>query len=52
VSSCELLDITTNHAFGEEAVFTNGRAKGKAKREDGPSSGQGKRKKKDRRHAD
>jgi hypothetical protein len=43
-----------NQASGEEAVgavFTNGRAKGKAKWEDqdeGPSSGQDKRKKKDR----
>jgi hypothetical protein len=49
----ELLDIATNHASGEEvvgAVFTDGRAKGKAKREDqgeGPSSRQEKRKKDD-----
>jgi hypothetical protein len=41
----ELLDIATNYACGEEAVgavFTNGRAKGKVKREyqdEGPSSG-------------
>jgi hypothetical protein len=54
-TTCELLDITTNHTYGKEAVgavFTDGRGKGKAKREDqdeGPSSGQGKRKKKDRR---
>jgi hypothetical protein len=49
----ELLDITTNHAFGKEevgAVFTDGRAKGKTKREDqdeGLSSMQEKRKKND-----
>jgi hypothetical protein len=53
----ELLDIAMNHASGEEvvgAVFTDGRAKGKAKREyqdEGPSSRQRKRKKKDRHHA-
>jgi hypothetical protein len=53
----ELLDIATNHASGKEAVgavFIDGRAKGQAKREDqdeGPSSGQGKRKKKDWRRA-
>jgi hypothetical protein len=53
----ELLDIATNHTSGEEAVgvvFPDGRAKGKAKREDqdeGPFSGQGKRKKKDQNHA-
>jgi hypothetical protein len=47
----ELLDIATNHASSEEAVgavFTDGRAKGKAKREDqdeGPSARQEKRKK-------
>jgi hypothetical protein len=41
----KLLDIATNHASSEEAVravFTDGWAKGKAKREDqdeGPSSG-------------
>jgi hypothetical protein len=41
----ELLDIATNHTSGEEAVgavFTNGRAKGKAKWEDqdeGPTLG-------------
>jgi hypothetical protein len=40
----ELLDVATNHASGKEAVgavFTDGRAKGKAKRDDqdeGPSS--------------
>jgi hypothetical protein len=50
----ELLDIATNHASSEEvavAVFTDGRAKGKAKREDqddSPSSRQEKRKKDDR----
>jgi hypothetical protein len=55
-TTCKLLDITTNHASGEEAVgaiFTDGWAKGKAKWEDqdeGPSSRQGKRKKKDRCH--
>jgi hypothetical protein len=53
-TTCELLDIAMNHASGEEAVgavFTDGRVKGKAKREDhdeGTSSRQGNRKKKDR----
>jgi hypothetical protein len=51
----ELLDVATNHASGKEAVgavFTDGRAKGKAKQEDqheGPSSRQEKRKKNDQR---
>ena len=36
-TTCDLLDIATNHASGEEAVgavFSSGRDKGKAKRED------------------
>ena len=51
----DLLDITTNHASGEEAVgevFNGGWDKGKAKREDqdeGPSTQRGKKNKKDRR---
>ena len=51
----DLLDITTNHASGEEAVravFSGGRDKGKAKREDqdeGPSTQRGKKNKRDRR---
>ena len=51
----DLLDITTNHAFGEEvigAVFNGGRDKGKAKCEDqdkGPSTQRGQKNKKDRR---
>ena len=49
----DLLDITTNHASGEEAVgavFNGGRDKGKAKREDqdkSPSMQRGKNNKKD-----
>ena len=49
----DLLDITMNHASGEEAVravFSGGRYKGKAKREDqgkGPSTQRGKKNKKD-----
>ena len=51
----DLLDVTTNHAFGEEAVravFNGGWDKGKAKREDqdeGRSTQWGKKNKKDRR---
>ena len=50
----DLLDVTTNHASGEEvvgAVFNRGWDKGKAKREDqdeGPSTQRGKKNKKDR----
>ena len=50
----DLLDIATNHASGEEAVgavFSGGRDKGMAKREDqneGPSKQRGKKNKKDR----
>ena len=36
-TTCDLLDIATNHASSEEvvgAVFSGGRDKGKAKRED------------------
>ena len=49
----DLLDITMNHAFGEEAVgaaFSDGWDKGKAKRKDqgeGPSMQRGKKNKKD-----
>ena len=51
----DLLDITMNHASDKEAVgavFSEGRDKGKAKREDqgeGPSTQRGKKNKKDRR---
>jgi len=48
------LNVATNHASGEEAVgavFSGGRDRGKAKREDqveGPSTQRGKKNKKDR----
>ena len=51
----DLLDIATNHASGEEAVevvFSGGRDRGKAKREDQgecPSTQKGKKNKKDQR---
>ena len=51
----DLLDITMNHASGNEvvgAVFSGGQDKGKAKREDqdeGPSTQRGKKNKKDQR---
>ena len=51
----DLLDIAMNHASGEEAVgavFSGGRDKGNAKREDqdeGPSTQRGKKNKMDRR---
>ena len=54
-TSCDLLDITTNHASDEEAVgavFRGGRDRGKAKRKDQgtcPSTQKGKKNKKDRR---
>jgi hypothetical protein len=50
------LDIATNHTFGEEAVwavFTDGRTMGKAKRseqDEGSSTAQEKKEKRDRRH--
>ena len=53
-TTCDLLDVATNHASGEEAVgavFSEGRDMGKAKREDqdeGPSTQRGKKNKKDR----
>ena len=49
----DLLDVTTNHAFSEEAVravFNRGQDKGKAKRMDqdkGPSTQRGKKNKED-----
>ena len=54
-STRDLLDVATNHAFGEEAVgavFNGGQDKGKAKHTDqdeGPSMQRGKKNKKDRR---
>ena len=48
----DLPNIAMNHAFGEEAVFSGGRDRGKAKHEDqgeGPSTQRGKKNKKDRR---
>ena len=51
----DLLDVATNHASDEEVVgvvFSGGRDKGKAKREDqdeGPSTQRGKKNKKDKR---
>ena len=54
-TTCNLLDISMNHASGEEAigaVFSGGRDRGNAKREDqgeGPSTQKGKKSKKDRR---
>ena len=56
-TTCDLLDVATNHASGEEAVgavFNGGRDKGKAKRMDqdeGPSAQRGKKNKKDRRRS-
>ena len=53
----DLLDVTMNYAFGEEAVgavFSRGQDKGKAKCEDqdvGPSMQRGKKNKKDRRRS-
>ena len=52
-TTCDLLDVATNHASDEEAVkavFNGGRDKGKAKRMDqdeGPSTQRGKKNKKD-----
>ena len=51
----DLLDVTTNHASGEEVVrvvFNGGQDQGKVKHEDqdeGPSTQRGKKKQKDRR---
>ena len=48
----DLLDVATNHASGEEVVFSGGRDRGKAKHEDqgeGPSTQKGKKNKKDHR---
>ena len=52
-TTCDLLDVATNHASDEEAVgavFSEGRDNGKAKREDqdeGPSMQRGKKNNKD-----